>query len=193
MTKKEAVVAVVLLAAVLSGCSVNHPIAKDYRQFLEKNAGATALPKSNLNSDYVIDGKTQNHKYEFRAATVGYAHLWIVEFGKILDETLNAPYVQNSFGRLTKADTASKKDESLISFSLESYEFKNYRAYVSMRIKLTNGDTTITDKLYTVEGHSQGGKMWGAGPFGMKSATLDSTKSAIDQILNQFIDGLPKT
>jgi hypothetical protein len=32
---------------------------------------------------------TENHRYEFRSAMVGYANLWIIEFGKILDETLN--------------------------------------------------------------------------------------------------------
>jgi hypothetical protein len=182
-----------VLTGLMSGCSVNHPVAKDYPQYLSKNANAVVLPKSDLASDYFIDGKTQDHRYEFRAATVGYAHLWIVEFGKILDETLRAPYVQASFGHLAKSAAESGGSGNLISFSLEKYEFKDYRAYVSMRIKLTDAGRQVIDKLYSVEGESRGGQMWAAGVFGMKDATLDSTKSAIDKILDQFMKEIPKT
>lgn len=192
--KRAAIGALVLLfAGYMSGCSINHPVVKDYPQYLAKNSQAMVLPKSDLNSDYFIDGATQKHKYEFRAATVGYAHVWIVEFGKILDETLQAPYVQSSFGHLAKVASDDGKDGNLISFSLERYEFKDYRAYVSMRVKLNNADRTVIDKLYSVEGDSKGGQMFMAGPFGMKDATLDSTKSAIDKILSQFIQDIPKS
>src|SRR5688500_13264428 len=121
---KKAVVGsiLLLLAGLMSGCSVNHPVAKDYPQYLSKNSNAVALPKSALKSGYFIDGKTQDHRYEFRAATVGYAHLWIVEFGKILDATLQAPYMQTSFGQLAKATAESGNEGNLISLSLEKYE-----------------------------------------------------------------------
>lgn len=69
----------------LSGCAIKHPVAKDYGAYLQKST-AVDLPKTSLKSAYVLDSKTQNHRYEFRAATVGYAHLWIVEFGQILDQ-----------------------------------------------------------------------------------------------------------
>ncbi|GGB93922.1 hypothetical protein GCM10011352_19950 [Marinobacterium zhoushanense] len=179
--------------AVMSGCSINHPVAKDYPQFLEKHANSVELPKTNIQSDYFIDGETQNNRYEFRAATVGYAHLWIVEFGTILDESLNAPYVQNAFGRLTKTDEGHTQDGNLIEFSLENYEFKNYHAYVSMRIKLMDGNNVTLDKVYSVEGASKGSQMFWGGPFGMKNATLDSTKTAIDKILADFINDIPST
>jgi hypothetical protein len=192
---KKAVVGSIflLLTGLMSGCSVNHPVAKDYPQYLAKNSNAVALPKAGLKSDYSIDGKTQDHRYEFRAATVGYAHLWIVEFGKILEETLHAQYVQASFGHLARSTAESSNGGNLISFSLETYEFKDYRAYVSMRIKFASAERTVIDKLYSVEGESRGGQMWAAGVFGMKDATLDSTKSAIDKILAQFINDIPKS
>lgn len=190
---KKAVIAVstVLLMGMLSGCSFNHPVAKDYGPFLQKNANAQ-LPHTTLESDYQINGETENHRYEFRAATVGYAHLWIVEFGKILDQTLNAAYVQESFGRLDKAAVGGEANANLIEFELEKYEFTDYRAHVTMRIRLSEKGKMIIDKPYSADGNSQGGQMWGAGPFGMKNATLDSTKSAIDSILTQFINELPK-
>lgn len=185
-------IVVLLIIGAATGCSINHPVAKDYPQYLEKYGKEGNLPKTELKSNYSIDGKTETHRYEFRAATVGYAHLWIVEFGKILDETLNAPYVQSSFGELKKAGAEVKGSGSDIKFTLNSYEFKNYRAYVSMNIVLLKDGEELLNKNYTSEGESKGGQMWGAGPFGMKNATLDSTKTAIDKILTQFIDDIPK-
>lgn len=186
---------IIILAIIgaTTGCSINHPVAKDYPQYLEKHGKEGSLPRTELKSNYSIDGETETHRYEFRAATVGYAHLWIVEFGKILDETLNAPYVQSSFGELQKATAEVKGLDSDIKFTLNSYEFKNYRAYVSMNIVLLNDGKVVLDKNYTSEGESKGGQMWGAGPFGMKNATLDSTRTAIDIILTEFINDIPKT
>lgn len=176
-------------AILLSGCSINHPVAEDYQKHLSVYSGKENLPKTSLESKYTIDKKTENHKYEFRAATVGYAHVWIVEFGKILDESISAPYIQSSFGKLTKSSNDSL-DENNITFSLMNYEFKNHRAYVNMNITLKDKDKEIINKNYKSEGISQGGKMFLAGPFGMKTATLSSTKSAIDNIFTQFINDI---
>lgn len=178
-----------ILAFGVTGCSINHPVAKDYGDYLAENATATSLPKANLDSDYTITKPTQNHRYEFRAATVGYAHLWIVEFGKILDDTLKAKYVQDAFGDFKQTDLVSAPG-NLVSFNLVSYEFKDYRAYVTLEVSLTENGVKKVGKAYSAEGVSKGGQMWGAGPFGMKSATLESTKSAIDSILQQFITDL---
>lgn len=192
MKSKYCKIIVLTIVGVVSGCSINHPVAKDYPQYLAEHGKEGNLPKTELESSYQIDGKTETHRYEFRAATVGYAHLWIVEFGKILDDTLNAPYVQSSFGALKKVNADAKESGNIVQFTLNSYEFKDYRAYVSMNIVLSNGGKEIVNKTYSSEGDSKGGQMWGAGPFGMKSATLDSTRTAIDKILTQFINDIPK-
>jgi len=76
------------VSIILSGCSINHRIADDYEQYLIENQGNSILPNTELEADYIIEGDLQTHKYEFRAISVGYANLWIVEFGKILDKTL---------------------------------------------------------------------------------------------------------
>lgn len=179
-----------MLAGALSGCSINHPVAQDYPDYIAEHGNEGKLPKTSLESTYAIDGQTEKHRYEFRAASVGYAHLWIVEFGKILDLTLNAPYVQDSFGKLEKASATDSGNS--VAFTLNSYEFKDYRAYVSMNIALLKNGKEVLNKNYSSEGSAKGGQMWGAGPFGMKSATLDSTRSAIDKILTQFINDIPQ-
>ncbi|MGQ9427226.1 hypothetical protein ACXYTJ_15825 [Gilvimarinus sp. F26214L] len=178
-------VLLLLLTALATGCSINHPVAQDYDQHLEKYGAETTLPRAEMEAGYSIGADTMEHSYQFRAATVGYAHVWIVEFGKILDKTVNADYVQSAFGKLEKGDGESG---NLIEFELEDFEFKNYRAFTTLNIKVKNSGTEVFNKTYQSEGRSQGGQMWAAGPFGMKNATLKSTKQSIDVILENFIN-----
>ena len=88
--KKLVLISVVFASTLMMGCSINHPVAKDYDQHLVKYDSEVELPKSDLDSNYSLDESTEAHSYQFRAATVGYAHVWIVEFGKILDKTLHS-------------------------------------------------------------------------------------------------------
>ena len=178
------------LVTLTTGCSINHPVAKDYDQHLVKYGSETTLPKSNFEADYSIDSKTKSHSYQFRAATVGYAHVWIVEFGKILDKTIKSDYVQSAFGKLEEATSKETVEGNLVVFELENFEFKNYRAYTSLNIKLLNSNGEAFNKTYSSEGRAQGGQMWAGGPFAMKNATLKSTKNAIDKILEQFINDI---
>ena len=180
----------IIIATVTTGCSINHPVEKDYDQHLAKYDSETTLPRSELEAVYQISNETEIHKYKFRSAAVGYMHVWIVEFGKILDKTINADYVQSAFGKLEKG--VANGGEQSIEFELEKFEFKNYRAYTTLNIKVLDSNKEIFNKSYSSEGESQGGQMWTAGPFGMKNATLKSTKSSIDKILTQFIEDTNK-
>jgi len=173
--------------ALATGCSINHPIEKDYPQYLVNNQGVATLPTTELEADYYISKETMNHRYEFRAATVGYGHLWIVEFGKILDDTLKSNDVQAAFGRLEESAGTGVGDGNLISFTLESYEFKDFHAYITLHVVFSMSGSVVLDKTYYAEGRSQGSKMFWGGPFAMKNATQQSTKLALDKILGDFI------
>ncbi|MBT3879013.1 MAG: hypothetical protein HOF76_08160 [Candidatus Scalindua sp.] len=188
--KKILTISLLVFVVATTGCSINHPVAIDYDQHLVKYGSETTLPKTELESEYLIGAKTKNHNYQFRAVSVGYAHVWIVEFGKILDKTVNSDYVQAAFGKLYKSLGGAVSNGNLIEFELENFEFKNYRAYTSLRIKVKNDGKEIFNKTYRSEGGLQGGQMWGLGPFGMKNATLKSIKQSIDKILKQFIDDI---
>ncbi|GAB59851.1 hypothetical protein [Rheinheimera nanhaiensis] len=172
---------------LIAGCTIKHPIAKDYSQYLANNKGEVTLPKSTLEADYEIDSATETHRYEFRAATVGYAHLWIVEFGQMLEATLQSDDVQASFGKLSKIN-GTPQNSGLLRFNLENYEFKDHMAHVTLNISLEQDGKTVLNKTYHAKGKSQGGKMFFGGPFAMKNATQQSTKFAIDEILRDFIN-----
>lgn len=187
---RTVMICLLVLMSAITGCSINHPIAKDYNQYLSNNLGQSGLPRTPLETNYQLAQATRDHRYEFRAAVVGYAHLWIVEFGKVLSETLESQEVQRAFGRLTPLGDKDAADDYLISFSLQNYEFKNFRAYIDLHITLTRGEDSLLDKTYQSEGGSQGGKMFWGGPFAMKNATQQSTKLALDKILGDLIDDL---
>lgn len=175
-----------ILSTILTGCSINHPIDKDYASYLQNNHGTSALPRAQSPATYDLTAPTQQHHYEFRSATVGYAHLWIVDFGKLLGITLQSQDVQQSFGSL-KPNTVSNSAAPYLVLDLVNYRFEDYRAYVTMKIEVQSAGNSIFSKTYQMEGKSQGAKMFWGGPFGMKNAIQQSTKLAIDEILTRFI------
>ena len=176
--------------ALSTGCAIKRPVSEDYNQYLLNNDSQSELPTTDLEAKYLLDSKTINHKYEFRSAKAGIANVWVVEFGKMLDETLKANYVKEAFGKLEQVEGNNNSEGNLISFSLESYQFKDNRASVSLNISLSKGSGEILNKTYHSTGKTQGAKMFWGGVFAMKNATQQSTKLAIDKILTEFIQDI---
>ena len=183
--------AVLLLAIVLlSGCSINHHVAADYDQYLVNNQKRSNLPETDMVVDYQYSEQTERHRYEFRAATVGYANLWIVEFGKILDSTLRSQDVQSAFKEIHRASSSTSQDGFHLIFDLTRYEFIDYGAHVELVVSLLDGNMEVFQRQYAADGKTQGVKMWSAGVFGMKNAIQQSTKLAIDEILRELLTDL---
>lgn len=173
-----------------SACTIHHVIEKDYPQYLANNTGASKLPKTDKASKYVLTPNTEQHSYEFRAAASGLANLWIVEFGKMLDDTLMSTDVQKAFGTLQKVSSTSSNSESLLIFDLQSYTFKNYGAHLSLKVSLSRSGQVVFSKTYKQDGKAQVGKMLAGGVFAQKNAVQQSTKLALDEILRQMISDL---
>lgn len=178
------------LVALSTGCSIRHVVSDDYTRYLINNEGNYQLPNTDYVAEYVMAPNTANHNYEFRAATVGYAHLWVVNFGKILEKTLESKDVQNAFKKLSKANGKGTPGILVINFNLVDYEFSGFEALVKLQITAIKDDSILFDKTYFEKGISQGGKMFIAGPFGMKNAIQQSTKSAIDKIMAQSLNDI---
>ena len=97
MTRRLVVTTVAVF--VMQGCA--HTLTDDYGQYLQNTAGAAPLPRANVASQYYLTPATRAHRYEFRSAAAGVANKWIVEFGKVLDSTMQSPDVVNAFGQMT--------------------------------------------------------------------------------------------
>jgi hypothetical protein len=174
-----------LVLACLCGCSIRHEITRDYPQYLVDNQGESHLPSTEAASSYLIAPATAAHHYEFRSAMVGYANLWIVDFGKLLDQTLRSQDVQAAFGGLTAA--ADPAGKGTLVFELQNYSFTDLGAHVWMKVTLRRNGEDVFEKVYMVDGETQGAKMFWGGVFAMKNAIQSSTKVALDEIFRQLI------
>ena len=172
---------------VLCTSSCQHFIEKDYPEYLANNIGTANLPKTDKASEYILTPNTQQHSYEFQAVSTGVANIWVVEFGKMLDDTLMSTDVQKAFGALQKVSDMSGSSSSLLIFDLQNYTFEDYGAHISLKISLIRSGREIFSKIYKQHGKTQGGKMVWGGAFAQKNAVQQSTKLALDEILRQLI------
>jgi hypothetical protein len=189
MYQQAKTITIVFLLAICTGCSINHHVAKDYGNYLTKNKNEQGIPKAELSAEYEKSDRTKTHRYEFRAVTVGYANLWIVEFEKILDETLKSQEIQSVFDGIAEASEGIESTNQ-ITFNLINYRYIDYGTHLTLNIVLKHKGDEIINKHYTASGESQGVQMWAGGVFGMMDAIHDSTKSAMDQILIEFINDI---
>lgn len=180
--------AVLVLAAGLCGCSTNHAVKDDYPKYLQNNVGASKLPGTPLEARYEMTPATAAHKYEFRSVMAGYGNNWIVEFGEMLDATLQSTDVQGAFRKLEKRGPSDPP--ALLVFELVSYAFTDFGAHVELKVTVQRAGAAPLVKTYKRSGVTQGGKMFWAGVFGMKNAIQQSTKDAVDKILAALIADL---
>lgn len=182
-------VAVAVAALVLSGCSIKHDVVKDYPQYLANNQSESHLPTTSAASGYLVTPATLAHHYEFRSAMAGYANVWVVEFGRMLDDTLQSHDVQAAFGKLVKTENGAGTD-GLLTFDLQNYTYAELGAHVSLKVIYRTAGKDVFEKVYQADGATQGGKMFWGGAFAMKNAVQQSSKLAIDNILRQLINDL---
>ena len=182
---------IVLLAAalVMSGCSIKHDVVKDYPQYLMNNQGNSHLPTTSSASGYAVTPATQANHYEFRSAMAGYANVWVVEFGRLLDDTMQSSDVQAAFGKLMKLNN-SDESGGLLVFDLQNYSYAELGAHITLKVTYRRGGKDVFSKVYQADGTTQGGKMFWGGAFAMKNAVQQSSKLALDHILMQLINDL---
>lgn len=180
----------VMICLVSTGCSIKHYVASDYQKYLSNNAGINNLPTTNTETCYTLTKATESHRYEFRSAMAGYANLWIVELGKILDATMESKDIQQVFKKITKNNDGCKG--SNITFDLKKYEFYDFGADITLHISIYTENNLVFEKTYQSVGKGQGGKMFFGGVFAMKNAIQQSTKSAVDAIMRDFINDINK-
>lgn len=174
---------VISLTLFLGGCSIKHVVSEDYHQYLINNEGSYPYPQTTYEAEYQLTPNTVHHSYEFRAATTGYANVWIVNFGEILEKTLQSKDLQNAFKTLSKFDNGPDSGKFIIKYNLDDYRFEGFEAQVTLHISVIQDGKVTFKKTYLETGTSQGGKMFWGGPFAMKNAIQQSTKNAIDKIL----------
>jgi hypothetical protein len=190
MNSKFRCVAILAVLMLVTGCSIMHPVAQDYDQYLGKNQGTNKFETVKVADQYFLPPATRDHHYEFRSATTGYANVWVMEFGTVLDATMKSKDVVNALGRLSKGEAETQGVGNTIIFDLKNYAFEDFGAHIALAISVRNANGEVFKKAYTADGKTQGGKMFWGGAFGMKNAIQQSSKLALDEIIASFIRDL---
>ncbi|MBI4710226.1 MAG: hypothetical protein HY806_07430 [Nitrospirae bacterium] len=190
MKQIACVLLVIGLLLFSTGCSIKHVVANDYPQYLVNNAGSTQFPHTEYTAQYILTPNTISHRLKFRAASTGLAHLWIVDFGKILEDTLESNDIQSAFKKLQKASGSGDLSGLVIKYNLIAYRFAGFEATVNLQVTVTKDGAVIMDKTYLEKGLGQRGKVALTGVFGMKNAIQQSTKLAVDKILLQSLNDM---
>lgn len=179
-----------MVGLMTGGCT--HQIHADYAQYLVNNEGTVTFSPVSDATAYYLTPSTQDHSFEFVSAMGGLANTWAIQIGPVLDATMNGKDAQTAFGQVTKTLSPNANKGLLIIFDLKDYAFENFEASISLQITARDGASELLSKRYASVGISQGGKMFWGGGFAMKNAVQQSTKSAVDRVLTQFIFDLGK-
>ena len=98
---------------------------------------------------------------------------------------LFAPIIPITTTRARKPTSGNKRLTLVL--TVPSYVFRDYRAKLTLHVEAFGpGRTPIISKSYSSEGHSQAGKMIGAGAFGQKSAVRQSSLDAFKKVFVQM-------
>jgi len=184
------VIRIAIVSAALTmttACSINRPVADDYATYLGNNVRTSSLPNARIADKYYLPPATQAHHYEFKSVMGGYANTWVVEFGKVLDATMQSSDVVAALGSISKAANDNSAPGNTLVFELQRYTFEEHGAHIELAISVRNAKGEVFRKVYSADGRTQGGKMFWGGAFAMKNAVQQSTKLAMDDILARFI------
>lgn len=175
----------VLFASLVYGCSIHHFIAADFHNYLNNNQGSSNLHKTGTKGlRYTMDAETRSHSYEFRAANAGYAHVWVVQFGKMLNDYLASTDVQQAFPGLGAAETSTGTN---LAFSLKSYKVSGLAVHMDLEIASVKDGKDLFRKVYHSDTDSKSGQVMMTGVWGMKNAVQRSTQEALEDVLGRFI------
>ncbi len=183
-------VCAMLFLLLAPGCTIEHHVADDYAHYLVNNEGGATLPFTGLRASYALSDATSQHHLEFRSFMAGHGNLWIVEFGNMLDATLQSTDVQRAFTELRRADTNTPPSNIIITFTLQDYTFEDHHAHVALAVRATSGASLLLEESYAADGASQGGKVFWGGVWAMKNAIQQSTKLAVDEIMGRLLADL---
>ncbi len=137
----------------------------------------------------IIDQETLAKKVPIRSFTTGIAHSWEIEPGDMLKQIANIEFPQ-MFSDYEFSNTYREPKNTnwiALELTIPSYQFEDFHAKVSVTATAyRSGKASLLQKTYSAEGQTQGGKMFSAGAFGMKSAIRQSSLDAYKKIFAEL-------
>jgi hypothetical protein len=175
--------AAALLAAAMSGC-VSHPVTfKDAKY-------STGAKQHSATVVAVIDQKTLENKTVVHSFMTGIANNWEAQPGDMLKQVadIELPQMFSTYAFSAKEQAPPGTGPGVVLImTIPSYEFADFHATISVKaLSKTREGQLLFEKTYKAEGATQGGKMFWAGAFGMKSAIRQSSLDAYKKIFAEM-------
>ena len=130
----------------------------------------------------VIDPQTAAKTVTIKSWATGIANSWDARSGEMLRQVSDVELPQMfKYYRVSPAYEEPKegRDRLTMELTVPHYAFSDFHTTVVIHARVYKpGKTLVFEKSYREEGDSQGGKMAGAGAFGMKSAVRQSSFDA---------------
>lgn len=165
---------------LLSGCAITHEVG-----FHELNYSVSEK-QLNKSAVAIISRNTLEKKVPVRAFATGYGHIWEIQPGLML-ETVADIELRQLFSEYKRMETRSSEGELILVLTIPEYNFKNYHAYFTVNLAMSNKNgKALLNKDYKEEGSAQAGKMLFAGAFGMKSSIRQSSLNALKKIFENM-------
>lgn len=164
----------VLLLLLATGC--HHDIR------FEEVAYSTGSKQYDAGLVTVISPQTLGQVLTIKSWATGIANSWDARPGEMLRQIADVEFPQmvKSYRLSTQYDEPDEGASRLtVELSVPHYAFSDFHTTVVVQARVYRpGHALAFEKSYREEGDSQGGKMVGAGAFGMKSAVRQSSFDA---------------
>ncbi len=192
------VAAVVVACLAISACKTSpsegtvareyHPVHEGYAEYLAKNPRDLPYPHIADSVEYYMSANTSSHDQIVRSAQFGRAR---VEFGKILDTTMQADDLQAAFGKLKRTSSPAETDGVVLVFSLDEFKFRRFRSHLGLSVSAMRDGREILSRTYrAVGGPHTDRDVRDAGTYALQRSIQASTKDALDDIMASVIDDL---
>ena len=133
--KKLCLIAALLGTLFSTACTTQ--IHQDYPQYLGNNQGRTTYPHVADSVSYYLDPATENHQVKIRSFMAGAANSWIVQFGRILDATMQGSDIRTAFDSVAKSLNPDGTEGLVLIFQLVSYQFEGFQTTLVMRTRIS--------------------------------------------------------
>ena len=170
------------------GVGCTHQVMDTYPRYLMNNRGSLTLPRVKHEVTYELTPASERHRKEVRSMSAGYAHAWVMEFGKAMHATMASEDVRMAVPRIMRGRPSPQSVH--LEMNVQEFDFRNHRAYLILDVKAFAASKLLGQKRYQAEGTTQGGKMFWGGAPAMRNAMQQSSKAAIDQALQQIFSDL---
>lgn len=167
-----------LLLLLATGC--HHDIR------FEEVAYSTGSKQYDAGLVTVISSQTLGQVVTIKSWATGIANSWDARPGEMLRQIADVEFPQmvKSYRLSTQYDEPKEGAARLtVELSVPHYAFSDFHTTVVVQARVYRpGHALAFEKSYREEGDSQGGKMVGAGAFGMKSAVRQSSFDAYKKV-----------